>query len=591
MPPDTAITFEDFVGAEVCGECHARQYDAWRRSTHGRAGGPPSEERVLVPFDGVPLRFKDAVVTPTRSEKGDYIFRVEQRGRPVEVYRVVRVVGGGHMVGGGTQAFFAEFPDGTLRFLPFDFSRHTGVWLCQTNGRTDKGWVPITPEIALAECADWPPARVLGSHERFRNCEQCHGSQIVLDFDADAKRYRTRFTTLRVNCESCHGPGRRHVELARAGAIAQSADIGMVPLATLDKDASLEVCFRCHAVKDEIEPGYLPGRPLERYFGLKLPFLSTRPLFPDGRIRVFAYQQQHLYSDCYLNGSMTCVDCHDPHSQQYRDIWGRPLVGRLNDGQCLDCHPSKAEPVERHTHHAEASPGSRCVACHMPYLQEPAVGERIRYSRSDHTIPIPRPRLDAIFGVQSACQKCHSDRSLKALQEQMTEWYGELKPVKRLIEGLIRSRGVSDPRTAARMMLAPGPAYAALQFTGLAYFFLSYLQPDMRRLDGEVVERLKQLSESEDLDLQALALASLHFARGGDPAVRAFLKERLGALDRRDELVRRRWVWILNFRGDIYTGRGQYQPALSAYLKARELLPDDPGVLRNVGVAYINLGA
>ena len=30
--------FEDFVGSSTCGECHATKYEAWRSSTHGRAG-------------------------------------------------------------------------------------------------------------------------------------------------------------------------------------------------------------------------------------------------------------------------------------------------------------------------------------------------------------------------------------------------------------------------------------------------------------------------------------------------------------------------------------------------------------------------
>jgi tetratricopeptide (TPR) repeat protein len=584
------VAFEDFVGSETCGECHAEQYEVWKRSAHGRAGGPAADDWVIGPFDGTPIRFEDAVVTPERTEAGEYVFRVERRGRPVEVIRVVRVVGGGHMVGGGTQAYFAEFPDGTLRFVPFDYSRHTGVWFCQTAGRTNEGWVPITPDMSLADCGDWPPARVMGSHIRFQNCQGCHGSQVLLEFDPGAGRYRTRFTTLRINCESCHGPGRRHVELARSGRIGESADIGMTALATLDKDASLKVCFRCHAVKDEIQPGYLPGAPLEDYFGLKLPFVGSRPLFPDGRVRQFAYQEGHLFSDCYLNGSMTCVDCHDPHSQRYRDIWGRPLEGRLNDGQCLDCHPSKAESPERHTRHPPDSPGSRCVACHMPYLQEPAVGPRIRYARSDHTIPIPRPGLDAVLGIQNACQTCHADRSLDELGRQIFEWYGELKPLKPEIEGVLRSQRVRSRSAAARLMLAPGSRYPALQFTGLAYFFLQHLSPDMPTLEPEIVERLKALSESDDLDLEALALASLHFARGTDPAVRSYLKERLAGLDERDRNVRRRWVWILSFRGDVYASRGQYAEALASYRKALEVLPDDPAVLASLGVIYTDLG-
>ncbi len=591
---DSGPIFEDFVAAEECAECHRVEYDLWRVSTHGNAGGAPSEVRVIAPFDGTPIQFKDAVVTPLTTEDGKRIFKVEQQGHPERIFEAAWVVGGGLMAGGGTQGFFTEYPDGTLRFLTFDFIRQEGVWFCQARGWTNERWTPITPDIPLAACSDWPPARVLGSLERYWNCLQCHGSQIEVSFDADAKRYRTRFQTLAINCDSCHGPGRRHVELARADSLGASADIGVEALATFDKDRSLNTCFQCHSVKEEIKPGYLPGKKLQAHFGLKLPLLSNRPLFPDGRIRLFAYQAQHLFSDCYLNGSMTCVDCHDPHSQKYRDVWGEPLRGRFDDGQCLGCHPAKADSLERHTYHEVDSPGSRCVACHMPYLQEPDVGQRLRYSRSDHTIPIPRLGLDRIFGIENACMKCHSDYSFDAMRDTLLEWYGTLKPLKGLVEGVIRAQRAPSRLEAARLELSPGDGYEVLEYTGLAYFFLIQLSPDMPALEAEIVERLKQLTESDDVDIQALALTSLHLARGKDPEIRSFLSKKLGTLGTRgprDEEIRRRWVWILNFRAEIFRLRGNHREALAIYEKAQEILPGDPMVLRNLGIAYSSLGA
>src|SRR6266704_7203070 len=441
--PQPAVTSADFVGAEACGECHAAKYDAWKHSTHGNAGGPPTPARVIAPFNGRPIRFRDAVVTPSVTAAGAFTFTVAQEGHPPRVFQVDDVVGGGFMAGGGTQAFFSRFPDGTVRFLPFDYSRAEQRWFCNTLGRANRGAVPITPAVALADCADWPPYRILGSSERFQSCQQCHGSQIEVAFDTSSRRYETRFTTLTINCESCHGPGRRHVELARAGRIGAGVDIGMPSLATLTKDQSLQICFQCHAVKTPLEPGY---------FALKLPLLVDTLYFPDGRIRAFAYQEGHLSSDCYLNGSMTCVDCHDPHTQRYRDIYGTALPGRFDDGQCLDCHASKAQPLERHTHHRAGSPGSRCVACHMPYLQEPSVGPQVRYARSDHTIPIPRPLYDTRLGVENACQLCHGDQTAQQLEAQVTAWYGALKPHPTPVTTVLAADSVSDAATAARMI-------------------------------------------------------------------------------------------------------------------------------------------
>ncbi|MEO6446741.1 MAG: hypothetical protein ABIZ91_13360, partial [Gemmatimonadaceae bacterium] len=110
----------DFVGSESCATCHQPQFALWKNSTHGRAGGTPGQVAVLARFDGTPIRFKDAVVIPA-ARGNRYTFSVRQVGREERVFNVDGIVGGGHMVGGGTQGFVSRVPDGTYRFLPFDF--------------------------------------------------------------------------------------------------------------------------------------------------------------------------------------------------------------------------------------------------------------------------------------------------------------------------------------------------------------------------------------------------------------------------------------------------------------------------------------
>ncbi len=580
----------DFVGAEVCASCHAPQYAAWRRSTHGRAGGPPGAAAVIAPFGGRPLRFADAVVAPAVTARGEYVFTVAQDGRPPERFRVDGVIGGGHMVGGGTQAFVSRYPDGTLRVLPFEFIRREGVWFCNTNSRTNRGWVPITPDVRLAECGDWPPARVIGDVTRFANCQACHGSQIATAFDPAGRRYDTRFTALAVNCESCHGPGRRHVELARSGRLRDLADIGMRALGTLGKDESAGICFQCHALKDVLEPGYLPGKPFAEYYALGFPQLGDRPLQADGRVRTFAYQEGQRYSDCYVNGSMTCVDCHDPHTQGYRDVSGAPLVGRLSDGQCTGCHASKAERPGAHTHHRAGSPGSRCVSCHMPYLQEAEIGHVLRYARSDHTIPIPRPAFDAALGIESACRQCHADQPAAALDGRVREWWGELKPRAPAVAALVSAGEIGDRSAAARLLLDPDARHPAAQFAALGEFLERYLTPDMPALERDVVDRLERLAAGGDGDVRSLALASLHLARGNDRAVRGVLGRQLGSLGAAADAVRKRWVVALGFVADGYRSHGEPSRAIVAYRKALEIRPADARVLLNLGLAYADAG-
>ncbi len=580
--PADSVKFDDFVGAEACAECHQEQYRQWRGSTHGRAGGEPGNVRIFAKFDGKPRFFKDAQVIPYQ-QNGQYFFRVKQSGFPEQTFRVDAVVGGGHMYGGGTQTFFSRFADGTLRFLPFDFILKEGVWFGETRDR--RGWVPISRALSIRDLSEWPPSRILGGEPAFKNCQECHGSQIQTTYDRRRKTYVTRYRSLRINCESCHGPGRRHVQLMRQDSSGTRYDIGMVSLAVLSKDASITVCSRCHALKDQLLPGYLPGKDLQTYYSLKLPMLGRNPYHADGRIKAFGYQQNHLFSDCYLNGSMTCVDCHDPHSQKYRDVWGRPLVGKFDNGQCTGCHASKAIAPEAHSHHKKNSPGNQCTACHMPFLQHKAMGKVLRFARSDHTIPIPRPAFDARLGIENACKQCHADRSLDWLENKMKAWYGTIKPHKSMVRNLLEQEQ-SDRRTAAQKLLEPAGNFIMAQAAGLARFLEFYLSPNMPALEPEITERLKELAMSTDVDIRALALAALHLARGDVPQIRAFLIERLKQEGNTDLPLRLRWSIILGYLGTVYRDTGKLAESVTIYQKALEILPDHEPTLTNLGYTY-----
>lgn len=586
--PRVAFDLADFAGPEPCAECHPRQYAAWRRSVHATAGGSIDSLPVLPTLTGTTMRFADAQAT-VEKRQGRPAFVVRHGDLPEVALRPVAVIGGGHMEGGGTQGFLARFPDGTYRFLPFDYSRQGRTWFCNTIGRTDRGWVPITSTLRLSECTDWPPARVLGDIPRFNNCQGCHGSQVTAALDSTKGGYATRFTSLSITCESCHGPAGRHLVSVRDSSALARGELAMQPLGTLSKDASLGVCFGCHALKDRIRSGYLSGLPVEDYYSLRLPQLGDAAHHPDGRIRTFGYQEGHLWSDCYVNGGMTCTSCHDPHSQGYRDQWGRSLAGRFDDAQCTACHASKELDIESHTHHAVGSAGSACVSCHMPYLQQPELGDAIPYKRSDHSIAVPRPGLDSALGIRSACRTCHVERSETALDSVVRAWYGPLKPRARAVAALIEARSVRDAVSAARLVLVPGERHRAALYAGLAWFVETWLEPDAR-LEREVARRLRGLAQDADIDIAALALAALHYARGTDAAAHRFLAQQLAAAGEREDALRGRWALALGYLADRLRDRGKVEAAIATYQKAAEVDPANPAILVNMGLAEAQRG-
>jgi tetratricopeptide (TPR) repeat protein len=581
------VSFDDFLGADACAECHTAIAQVWQASTHGRAGGEATDDLLLSPFDGTPIRFADAIVIPRTEPDGRRAFVVARENGTEQTFMVDGVVGGGHMLGGGTQGYLTSYEDGTLRFLPFERIRLEDTWFCNTDTRLDRGWLPITDRMRLADCGDWPPVRVFGNLPRFANCQECHGSQIEIA-PSPERPSNTRLRSLSIDCEACHGPGRTHVEALRSDSA--GADIGMTALATLSKDESVAVCMRCHALKDGLGQDWLAGREFDESYSVMLPLISNADIFADGRTRTFAYQQGHLWSDCFISGSMTCVDCHDPHAQNYRDSNYEPLGSPFDDGQCISCHPSKAVDTARHTHHSPSSTGSRCVSCHMPYIQQPDVGDALRYARSDHTIPVPRPAADEALGIRNACQTCHTDRDAASLERQATEWWGSLKPRPPGVDALLRVQaGDTGALDDALDAVSTGRHRPALAMA-LGLLVTGRLRPGMPDLDDATNGHLRAAASSDDPDIAALGLAGLHLARGDQDATRRLLTDRLASLGDMERAVRSRWTIILGSVADNLRATDQLADAIAVYGKALEIDPDNAAVLLRRGLALAAAG-
>src|SRR5581483_4848390 len=103
---------------------------------------------------------------------------------------------------------------------------------------------------------------------------------------------------------------------------------------------------------------------------------------------------------------MRCFDCHDVHSNAVESNLRQP-----GNALCLGCHNNDNPAglhgtVSQHTHHAGSSAGSRCLACHMPAIEQTIKGNYV----AAHTFRFITPTETDQSGIPNPCTSCHKDK-------------------------------------------------------------------------------------------------------------------------------------------------------------------------------------
>ncbi len=92
---------------------------------------------------------------------------------------------------GGTQSYFSEFTDGTLRFLPFDFIREEKLWFGHI--RNHRGWLPLNENLSITDLIEWPPSRILGSTRELMG-RYCYSDLTLTTLFATIYKYLIRLS-------------------------------------------------------------------------------------------------------------------------------------------------------------------------------------------------------------------------------------------------------------------------------------------------------------------------------------------------------------------------------------------------------------
>jgi hypothetical protein len=325
-----------YVGSLVCARCHPSQAATQTATPMAHALAGVEDCRILRAHPR--LTFTDGRYSYLIAREGDRsTYTVSDGGNSISV-EVLYCFGSG--IAGQTFVF-----------------RHNGAFYeSRVSYYTEGSKLDITIEHPRGE----PPSleNALGrrmTEEAAQACFRCHATAVP-----GAARLHQERPTPGITCESCHGPGERHIAAVTAK---RSRDLQIFNPAKLDGlELSQEFCGACHQSFETV---------------LQLPDLGGI-----NNIRFQPYRMLGSRGHLTNDRRMSCTACHNPHERARSDA-------ASYDSNCLSCHLKTAKEKKTALRSAAACPVStqQCVTCHMPKVHLPDM----HFKFTDHRIRIVRP--------------------------------------------------------------------------------------------------------------------------------------------------------------------------------------------------------
>jgi predicted CXXCH cytochrome family protein len=363
-----------YVGSHACQKCHEQIYERWRKTPMANVVRDPREHSDAI----IPNLSTNTIAKFTKDD--------------------IALVYGSLW----KQRYFTKRGD--------DYFPEPAQW-----DVTHRVWRPYF----VAKGTDWwepfyPPDDM--QRPTGPTCDGCHS----VDYNIRTKQ----MAEWNVGCEKCHGPGSEHVERPSRGNILNPA--------RMDEVSANDTCIQCHSqgrpLTNPIEGkfydwpvGYRVGLNLRNYWKLEEHTLgeTTFTHYSDGTAHKNRMQGNDFVQSVMYRRGVTCFSCHDVHGTENYAQLRKPA-----DQLCMDCHGPlslsgpRTGTIEEHTHHKKGSPGSSCIACHMPKVATTIADVKVRA----HTFAFITPAMTDRYKIPNSCTMCHADKSTVWAEEALRHW-------------------------------------------------------------------------------------------------------------------------------------------------------------------------
>lgn len=375
---------DGYVGDDNCKSCHETAYKDWKGSHHELAMQEANTTTVLGDFNNVTLSL-DGVDYRLYKNGEKFMVDVKEIDKSEKTYEIKYTFGITPL-----QQYMVDFDRGKKQVLRLSWDTLEHKWFHQY----------AEDQIKPNDWLHWSR----GGQNWNTMCAECHSTNLKKNYNVVKDSFQTSYSMINVNCESCHGPGEKHLLWAEK----KDTTLSMYTFTGISQAEQIKQCGPCHSRRVKLTENFTPGMEYDEQFMLQT--ITPEYYFADGQIDEEDYVLgSFMQSKMYMNG-IKCSDCHNPHSMQLK-FEGNKL--------CLQCHIPEKYNSKNHHFHEMNTEASQCINCHM--TGKYYMGNDFR---RDHSFRNPRPDQSIEFGTPNACTACHKDKSNAWASNSIVQWYG-----------------------------------------------------------------------------------------------------------------------------------------------------------------------
>lgn len=430
-----------------CIACHRKETEDWMGSHHALANAPLSAEdnkRLLTESSDLArernLVWKNTGGVPVLEEPG------------LPPYPVIGSIGIEPLI-----QYLHLAPDGRIQAHDVAWDVEKKEWFSVFENEDESPRLPGEWGHWSGQGMNWDA-----------NCAFCHMTEYHKGYDIETDSYNRQWAHMGITCAQCHTDMDVH--------LSQIANGNESFYETLSPKQVMESCATCHSRREELtKEGFRPGDSFDDHYQLTLADVPGI-YHPDGQVIGENYVYGSLMMSSMGHAGVTCMDCHDPHTNAN-------ILPTYNNALCMRCHGNGLqdapiiEPLA-HSHHPAGSTGNQCIECHMPVTH--FMG---RDGRRDHSFSNPDPTLSIEMGIPNACTECHNTQSNEWAKSYTDQWYGpdmneERRKKARLMHDLFGGTNDSAARLRAALQSEENRFWKAT-FVSM----LRYTEPSAPTLD------------------------------------------------------------------------------------------------------------